>query len=193
MNTRHSRSMTRLSMVGALILAFAAGPPAHAGDVAKQGAPAATAAPLGAALPGGAIVSAKFVQITPAAGAQATTVAIAADGSFRTTGLKPGSYKLAFTSTPKQTQGATFGEKVQSGLAQTGGALASGAARSAQGAPASPTAEGARQIDSTPARISTNFTVGKQTGRAFVDGPAVDVEVGPDGVLAGQVTPVTPD
>ncbi len=192
MNTRHSRSMNRLSMVGALILAFAAGPPAHAGDAARQGAPAA-AAPLGAALPGGAIVSAKFVQITPAAGGPATTATIAADGSFRATGLKPGSYKLAFTSAPKQTQGATFGEKVQSGLAQAGNAVASGASRSTLEAPASPTSEGARQIDSTPARISTNFTVGKQTGRAVVDGPAVDIEVGPDGVLAGQVTPVTPD
>lgn len=184
--------MARPATVGVLILAIAAGLPAHAGDAARQGAPAA-AAPLGAALPGGAIISAKFVQITPAAGGPTATTAIAADGSFRSTGLKPGSYKLAFASTPKQTQGATFGEKVQSGLAQAGNAVASGAARSAQEAPASPTAEGARQIDSTPARISTNFTVGKQTGRAFVDGPAVDVEVGPDGVLAGQVTPVTPD
>lgn len=192
MNTRNPRSTTRPATIGMLILAIAAGLPAHAGDTARQGAPAA-AAPLGAALPGGTIVSAKFVQITPAAGGPVTTATIAADGSFRATGLKPGSYKLAFTSTPKQTQGATFGEKVQSGLAQTGNAVASGAARSAQAAPASPTAEGARRIDSTPARISTNFTVGKQTGRAFVDGPAVDVEVGSDGVLAGRATPAPAD
>ena len=190
MNTRNLHSMARPLTVGVLILAIAAGLPAHAGDAARQGAPAA-AAPLGAALPGGAVVSARFVQVTPAAGGQATTVAIAADGSFRVTGLAPGNYKLAFTSTPKQTQGTTFGEKVQSGLAQTGGALATGATLSQQEAPASPTPEGNRQIDSTPARISTNFTVGKQTGRAFVDGPAVDVEVGSDGVLAGRATPVT--
>jgi hypothetical protein len=190
MNTRNPRSMARPATVGMLILAIAAGLPAQAGDAARQAGPAA-AAPLGAALPGGAIVSAKFAQITPAAGGPATTATIGADGSFQATGLKPGSYKLAFTSTPKQTQGTTFGEKVQSGLAQTGGALATGAARSQQAAPASPGPEGNRQIDSTPARISTNFTVGKQTGRAFVDGPAVDVEVGSDGVLAGRATPVT--
>jgi hypothetical protein len=162
---------------------------AFADDAARTSAPpaASAAAPIGGALPGGAIISARFAQLTPAAGGNPVTVPLASDGSFHFDKLKPGIYRLAAKSAPKQTQNPTFGDKVQSGLAQTGGALASGASVTQQGDAAS-AAQGARLPDSTPARISTNFTVGKQTGRLVVDGPGVDVQVGADGTLSGKLS-----
>lgn len=166
--------------------------PAFADDAARTTAPppASAAAPIGGAVPGGAIISAKFAQLTPAAGGNPVTVPLASDGSFHFDSLKPGTYRLAAVSKPKQTQTHSFGEKVQSGLAQTGGALASGAGVTQQGGADSP-AQGARVPDSTPARISTNFTVGKQTGRLVVDGPGVDVQVGADGSLSGTLSATT--
>jgi hypothetical protein len=166
--------------------------PSFADDAARTTAPPAVsaAAPIGGALPGGAIISAKFAQLTPTAGGNPVMVPLASDGSFHFDNLKPGTYRFAVTSTSKQTQNSTFGEKVQSGLAQTGGALASGAAVAQQGGAAN-TAQGARLPDSTPARISTNFTVGKQSGRLVVDGPGVDVQVGADGSLSGRLSATT--
>jgi len=81
---------------------------------------------------GVAIISARFVQLTPAAGGDAVTTTIASDGSFHFDKLKPGSYRLVVAS--RQTQGTTFGEKVNAGLAQTGNAVASGASRSQKAA-----------------------------------------------------------
>jgi hypothetical protein len=174
-----------------IALHAAAAYPALAGDNARKAPPPAASATLvGGALPGGAIISAKFAALTPAAGGNPVTVPIAADGSFRFDGLKPGPYRFAVMSTPKQPQGQSFGEKVQYGLAQTGGALASGAAVAEQEPTADPT-QATRLPDSTPARISTNFTVGKQTGRITVDGPPVSVEVGADGSLSGQLSTTT--
>jgi hypothetical protein len=112
------------------------------------------------------------------------TTAIASDGSFHFDKLKPGSYRLVVAS--RQTQGTTFGEKVNAGLAQTGNAVASGASRSQKDAAAVP-ADNARLQDNMPARISVNVTVGRQNGRVAVDGPGADVQVGTDGSLSGTV------
>lgn len=189
MNNRKMGRMVRL-LAGVATVVAAAAQPALAGDDAKKATPPAGSATLvGGALPGGAIISAKFAQLTPAAGGNPVTVPIASDGSFRFDGLKPGNYRFTVTSS-KQTQNASFGEKVQSGLAQTGGALASGAAVAEQDA-ATSSAQAARLPDSTPARISTNFTVGKQTGRVTVDGPGVDIEVGADQSLSGRLSAAT--
>jgi hypothetical protein len=38
-----------------------------------------------------------------------------------------------------------------------------------------------------PHRISMNVTVARQTQAVDIDGKALDVEVGPDGVLTGKV------
>jgi hypothetical protein len=124
---------------------------------------------------------------------------------------------LAVTSVtvPRQTQGATFGEKVNAGLHAAGSALAQGASLVGGAAPAdakhdtaknsvgnirareagSPPDGGgaaadvptARQSDSMPNRISMNVTVAKQTQRVVVDDTAVAVTVGADGVLSGTV------
>jgi hypothetical protein len=176
-------------VAGIAVLVVLATTASFADDAARTAAPPAVsaAAPIGGALPGGAIISARFAQLTPTTGGNPVVVPLASDGSFHFESLKPGTYRFAVMSTPKQTQNSTFGEKVQSGLAQTGGALASGAAVTQQGGAASPT-PGARLPDSTPARISTNFTVGKQSGRLVVDGPGVDVQVGADGSLSGKLS-----
>jgi hypothetical protein len=86
--------------------------------------------------------------------------------------LPPGHYQLSVrsVSVAKQTQQSSFGEKVQSGLAQTGSARA----------------QGKLVNDNMPHRISMNVTVGKRTLPAKVDGTPIDVEVGSDGVLAGK-------
>jgi len=186
--------MVRLvSAAGVLSLVFA---------VAAQGnppAPAGRAAILGGALPGGAVVSARSVILTPAAGGNSTAVPIAADGAFSATGLAPGHYTLRVSSitVPRQTQGATFGEKVNQGLHAAGGALASGAQA---GAPASPgvsapgadaSASGQREKiihRDLAARLSTNLTVGNQSPRAIdIDGDGVAVDALATGVIAGIV------
>jgi hypothetical protein len=136
-------------------------------------------APLGGALPGGAVISARSVVLTPTTGGLSTAFPLAADGTFRAEGLAPGHYKLRLISAtvPKQTQGATFGEKVQSGLAQTGGALASGAALTGSVPPKS---------SNMPARISMNVTVARQATRPVeIDGDGVEVEIAADGAIAG--------
>ena len=136
---------------------------------------------VGGSLPGGAVisaaVSAQSVGLAPLAGGQVTITPVAGDGTFRAVGLKPGHYQLSVRSlsVARQTQQASFGEKVQSGLAQTGSALAQGAAKS-------------NPVNgSMPTRISMNVTVGKQTYATELDGTPVDVEVGPDGLLTGKV------
>lgn len=181
--------MSRPSVAGVALLVALATTASYADDAARTTPPpaASAAATIGGALPGGAIISARFAQLTPTTGGDPVTVPLVSDGSFHFDNLKPGTYRLAAMSTPKQTQNPTFGEKVQSGLAQTGGALASGAAATQQGGGAGST-QGARVPDSTPARISTNFTVGKQSGRLVVDGPGVDVHVGADGTLSGKLS-----
>ncbi|MCX7058815.1 MAG: hypothetical protein NTZ79_17030 [Proteobacteria bacterium] len=143
--------------------------------------PPGRAALLGGALPGGAVISARSALLTPASGGPGTAVPIGADGAFRAEGLAAGHYKLRLISTvvAKQTQGATFGEKVQSGLAQAGGALASGAQLTSSAPP---------KGQSTPVRISMNVTVARQAARPVeLDGEGSDVDVSADGVIAGIV------
>ena len=194
---------------GALLLALTS-MPAWAADPVKTAAPAAGATSIGGALPGGAIISARSVTLAPVSGGTPVTVPIAADGTFRVTGLGPGRYRLSLASgnAAKQTQGATFGEKVNAGMASAGSAMASGVgakhdtAKNSVGnirgreAPASDPAVDATSTVSSdkvgmngmPNRISMNVTTPKQTYVVEVDGASVDLDVGPDGVLSGRVS-----
>jgi hypothetical protein len=174
MKTITSRLRVRqASAAGVITLLISFGALANTPPVANR------AAMVGGALPGGSVVSARSVVLTPSSGGPSTAVPIAGDGAFRAEGLAPGHYKLRVISTvvAKQTQGATFGEKVQAGLAQTGSALASGAQMSGSAPPKS---------QGMPTRISTNLTVGRQPARAVeLDGDGVDVEVAADGIIGG--------
>ena len=94
------------------ILVALAAPASFADDTAKATRPPAVsaAAPIGGAIPGGAIISARFVRLTPVAGGDPVTVPIASDGSFRGAGLKPGAYHLVLTSGSTPTEGAKSGD-----------------------------------------------------------------------------------
>lgn len=143
------------------------------------------------------------------------TAPIAADGSFRFATLTPGGYRLALLSgsVPKQTQGATFGEKVNAGLQAAGGAVSQGATaarhdtaknsvgniRAREAAPsAAPASDTSAPVQATqkdninngmPNRISMNVSIAKQSRTVEIDGAAVEVHVGADGTLAGRVDP----
>jgi len=133
----------------AVVLILASVAPAQ--TEAKRTAPAVAqgASLVGGALPGGAVISSAVASLTPVAGggaaaasyaatgraapAPAATCPVAEDGTFSFKGLKPGAYefRISFaagprqttdTSATKQTQGATFGEKVNAGMATAGAA-----------------------------------------------------------------------
>jgi len=180
------------------------------GAVAADAVKPASASLLGGALPGGAIISARSVAVASVAGGAIVAAPIASDGTFRLAGLAPGHYRLAVTSTsvPKQTQGATFGEKVNAGLATTGSPVASGASKtkhdtaknsvdnvrsvaSPSAVPAAPTPEAQAASQNInggmPNRISMNVTVAKQAFVLDVDGAPVEIEVDAGGVLSGRV------
>jgi hypothetical protein len=210
-------SLASFFAAGSLLLGIGAGPAAVARDAAP--APAGSAALLGGALPGGAVISARSVALAPVSGGATTGTPIAGDGTFRAVGLQPGAYRLAVTSVtvPKQTQGATFGEKVNAGLHAAGSALAQGAslaggslpatskhdtaknsvgnirASEVAAPPATPTGSAAQAASLSglnggmPNRISMNVTVGKRTQQVAVDDTAIDVDVGQDGILSGRV------
>ena len=214
-------SAIRFAIACALAGTLCAGAPnALAGDsvtAAPANGVANGAAVIGGALPGGAVISARSAAVAPVAGGPITAVPISSDGSFRAAGLPPGAYRLAITSVtvPRQTQGATFGEKVNAGLHAAGSALAQGAsltggaspanskhdtaknsvgnirARDAGSAPddagTAASAASVRNVDSMPNRISMNVTVARQTQRVVVDDTAIAVEVGADGLLSGIV------
>lgn len=180
----------------------------------EAAAPSPARAGVGVAtgtVPGGAIVSARSVIVAPVAGGDGVAVPIAGDGTFHIAGLKPGRYRLIVSSTPvaKQTQGATFGEKVNAGLHAAGSAMATGAGsktkhetvknsvanvrrETAPPAPPAPppTDEAAKlKIDGgMPNRISMNVTVPKQNYVVDVDGAPVEVDVDPTGSLSGTAT-----
>lgn len=174
---KHTPAGIPLSLAAAGALLFTCGASQKAAAADPPSAPAARAALVGGALPGGAVISAavsgQSVALVPVAGGNATLTPLAADGSFRAIGLASGHYQLSVRSlsVAKQTQQASFGEKVQSGLAQTGAALAQGKVGNGN----------------MPSRISMNVTVGRQTVPAEIDGAPIDVEVGSDGVLTGKV------
>lgn len=161
--------------------------------------------------------SSAFVTVVPAAGGEATSVPIGGDGQFALSGLAPGRYRLAITSRPaKQTQGATFGERVNAGIKSTGSAVADGsgmaagktkhdtvknsisnvrahddgaAAQGGTGAPSAAGAGGKVKIDGNmPNRISMNVTIARMSHALEVDGEAIEVEVGPGGVLTGRAS-----
>ncbi len=204
---------------GAICVGVAGATKALAGDSAT--APAertvAGAALVGGALPGGAVISAKSAAVAPVGGGPITAVPIGSDGWFRAAGLPPGAYRLAITSVtvPRQTQGATFGEKVNAGLHAAGSALAQGASLTGGAVPASSkhdtaknsvgnirareagsppddagtvaNAQAVQPVSSMPNRISMNVTVARQTQRVIVDDTAIAIEVGRDGLLSGSV------
>jgi hypothetical protein len=170
---------------------------------------------LGGALPGGAVISARYASVTSVSGGASVTTPIAADGSFRFGKLTPGEYRLALLSgsVPKQTQGATFGEKVNAGLQAPGSAVSQGAtaarhdtAKNSVGniraraaapspAPASDTSapSQATQRDNVnngmPNRISMNVSIAKRSRTVEIDGAPVEVHVDADGTLAGRAYP----
>ncbi len=190
----------------ALVLASAA-----SAEDAARAAPPVGLGVAGAAVPGGAVLSSAHVALVPAAGGSGVAAPLAGDGSFAMRGLAPGRYRLALKSgaVPKQTQGATFGEKVNAGLHSAGSAVASGAkvpktkhdtaknsignVRAREAGPSGPAApaDGAKVgVDGgMPNRLSMNVTVAKRSHTVELDGADVEVEVGDDGTLAGQVTP----
>lgn len=212
---------TLLPLFTTMAMGLISAPVSQASD-AKTVAPVANGASLlGGALPGGAVISTRYVTATPASGGQAASAAIASDGSFSIAGLAPGPYRLSITSSltvPKQTQGATFGEKVNAGLHAAGSAVAQGAPatatkhdtaknsvgniRAREGTPAADSATDASTSTAAtqkginginggmPNRISMNVTVARQTHGVEVDGAPVPVDVGADGMLAGRVAAV---
>jgi len=202
MNQTHLRPSAVAAALAAAFIGLSPVAPALGDDAAR--ASAAGPALVGGALPGGAVISARSVGIAAASGGTTVGVPIAADGSFRAVGLAPGAYRLAVTSTPvaKQTQGATFGEKLNAGLHAAGSAIAQGSANAKHDTaknsvgniraretspPANTDAARLPDANSMPNRISMNVTVARQTQQVIVDDSVVTVEVGADGVLAGHV------
>lgn len=183
---------------------------AQSPDERKPAPGAAAAAQPKAGRPVG---SSAFVTVSPAGGGESTSAPIGGDGEFKLSGLAPGRYRLAITSRPaKQTQGATFGERVNAGITSAGSSVADGSGAAAgktrhdtaknsvgnvrarvAGGPAQGStgaaAQGKAKIDSgMPNRISMNVSVGRMSRTLEVDGDAVEVEVGPGGVLTGRVS-----
>jgi len=191
-----------------------------AGSTVSQGASL-----LGGALPGGAVISAAVssvsslggagggasaaayaatgrVLLTPVGGGKTVSCDLADDGSFELKGLKPGTYHLRISmnvTVPKQTQGATFGEKVNSGKASEAGNRAKhdtaknsiGNIRARTGGNETEGGAG-KNVDNVnggmPNRISMNVTVAKQNLTASEDGESVNVQVDEDGTLAGRAS-----
>ncbi|MEQ1693558.1 MAG: carboxypeptidase-like regulatory domain-containing protein [Gemmatimonas sp.] len=145
---------------------------AHAQDATARKPAPASAGVVGSVVPGGSVLSSALVTVTPVAGGTTKSAPIAGNGAFALTGLAPGRYRMAL-STPKQTQGATFGEKVNQGLHAAGSAVA-------QGAKVNP--------NSMPSRLSMNVTIARKSLVLEIDGAPVEIEVGADGKLTGQVT-----
>jgi hypothetical protein len=206
---KHQLSALKLRSAAFTALVLSLGSlPAWTADTTKSPSTPVGASMLGGALPGGAIISARSVVLEPLAGGSAVATPIAADGKFEFVGMAPGRYRLSLKSVtvPKQTQGATFGEKVSSGVQSAGSAVAQGTdarahdtAKNAIGnvrretasppADAPPAAPDAKLgIDgSMPNRISMNVTTPRQKLALEVDGAPAVTEIGPDGRLAGSV------
>lgn len=192
MKHAHPSFASSLVAVGSAVVAIGGSFTVFA-DAAQAQAAGDRTAMVGGALPGGAIISARSVAVAPAAGGVITAAPVGPDGSFRVTGLEPGPYRLALTSTsvPKQTQGATFGEKVNQGLHAAGSAIQQGASLSRREQTSGANAKGGINgiNGGMPNRISMNVTTPKQTRQMVVDETVMDVEVGADGVLQGRVSP----
>lgn len=170
MRHTYCRRLLLPAAIGATLLAVGSVSVAVAKDAVPAAAGPAPAAVVGGALPGGAIISARSVMLAPLAGGNGVAVPIASDGSFKLADLAPGRYRLAISSTAvaKQTQGATFGEKVNAGLASAGKV---------------------NDINGgMPNRISMNVTVARQTQSMQIDGAPIEVDVGQDGSLTGRAT-----
>jgi hypothetical protein len=164
MTHQYARYPILLPAIAATLLVMGSMPATLAGTPEE-----AASAP---ALPGGAVISARSAMAVPVAGGKGVATPIGSDGAFKFVGLKPRqSYRVAITSTtvPRQTQGTTFGEKVNAGLA---------------------TKHTAKINDSNggmPNRISMNVTVARRSLTVDVDGAPIEVAVDPDGSLVGRV------
>lgn len=151
---------------------------------------------VGGALPGGAVLSARTACLRPEAGGQELTAAIGADGSFRFGQLRPGRYALALRSAAigRQTQATSFGERAAASPCAVPGAEGGPAAAvssvgslaGGHGGGAASAAYARTGYGAMPNRISMNVTVGRRTTAADLDGEAITVEVGADGVLSGS-------
>jgi hypothetical protein len=211
------RRAALLPPLAALLVAVATASPSLADGTSAAAGAGNGASLLGGALPGGAVISARYAMVTPTSGGPAVSTPIAGDGSFSFSGLAPGPYRLslASSSVPKQTQGATFGEKVNAGLHAAGSAVSQGAksttakhdtamnsvgnVRGREAAPSSATASDASTTAEAsqkginginggmPNRISMNVTIARQSRTVDVDGAPIDVAVAGDGSLAGRV------
>jgi len=182
-------ALLSLGLAGTLTVALAEDVAAPVAGRTAQ--PASGAQLLGGALPGGAIVSAQSVLLAPVSGGDGFAVPIAADGSFRADGLKPGRYRLALSTVTvaKQTQGATFGEKVNAGLQAAGSALSQGVGKSRHDIAKNSVGNIRARDSNMPNRLSMNVTTPKQNFVLDVDGAPVEVDVDASGSLAGRASP----
>lgn len=177
-----------LGLAGTLTVALAED--VAAPSTSRTAQPASGAQLLGGVLPGGAVLSAKSVLLAPVSEGGGFAVPIAADGSFRAEGLKPGRYRLAVSSVtvPKQTQGTTFGEKVDAGLHAAGSAVAQGVGKSRHEIAKDSIRNIRARESGMPNRISMNVTIAKQNHVMDVDGAPVEVEVDASGTLSGRTS-----
>jgi hypothetical protein len=141
------------------------------------------------------VLSAIRVTVTPVSGGAVRTAPVDANGAFSLTGLTPGHYLVALASVtvPKQTQGTTFGEKVNAGVHAVGSAVSQGApAAEARHEMAKGSVGNIRgRIDPNsgmPARISMNLTVARTRHVLEIDGAPVDIEIGADRRLTGVIS-----
>jgi len=212
----NTRRAALIPSIVASLVALTTGPASLAEGTSTAAGTGNGASLVGGALPGGAVISARYATVTPASGGPGVSTPIAGDGSFSFVGLAPGPYRLslASSSVPKQTQGATFGEKVNAGLHAAGSAVSQGAKTTTtkhdtamnsvgnirreaapSSAPASDTSttaeasqKGINGINGgMPNRISMNVTIARQSRMVDVDGAPIDVAVAGDGSLAGRV------
>ena len=182
LNTRHA---ALLPSIAAALVALATSPASLADGTSAPTGAGNGAALLGGALPGGAVISARYATVMPVSGGPAVSTPIAGDGSFAFAGLAPGPYRLTLASVPKQTQGATFGEKVNAGLAAKHDVAKNPAPATDV---SSPDATSKLDIHSgMPNRISMNVTVARQNRTIDVDGAPIEVAVDRDGSLVGRV------
>lgn len=187
------RGLARWHLCGlALAWSLTAVSAAHAADSARAASAEAprSASQVGSVVPGAGVISAA-VSIVAVSGGEVKTVPLAADGSFSFSGLAPGRYKLtlATPTVSRQTQGATFGEKVSAGLQAAGGAIAQGSAAT-QAGNAVPNARMGDINGGMPNRISMNVTTPRQNLQVQVNGDPVEVDVAADGLFSGSATAV---
>lgn len=119
----------------------------------------------------------RVVCLAPETGGKALAATLGESGSFHFHGLKPGNYRLSLhtSSASRQTQNSSFGERACTQAAADDTAASTTNAR-----------PGLRN------RISMNVTIGRRVMAADVDGDAITVAVGADGMLMGSAQAAAP-